>query len=55
MDSNALCIDCGTSWVVAERADVSDFGCLRCGGSLAPIPAPQADEERARSAVPTAG
>ncbi|MBN1529951.1 MAG: hypothetical protein JW895_12880 [Thermoleophilaceae bacterium] len=55
MDSNALCMDCGTSWIVAERADPSDLGCLRCGGSLAPIAALNADEEGALSVVPTAG
>jgi hypothetical protein len=40
--------------VVAERADISDLGCLKCGGSLAPIAAP-GDEDRALTAVPAAG
>jgi hypothetical protein len=52
MDSNALCLDCGTSWVVAERADASSHGCLRCGGSLAPIAAPIAEEDGALSTAP---
>jgi hypothetical protein len=48
-------MDCGTSWVVAERADVSGYGCLRCGGSLAPISAPLAEEDGALSTAPATG
>jgi hypothetical protein len=55
MDSNALCMDCGTSWLVAERADLSGYGCLRCDGSLAPISAPASEEDGALTVAPAAG
>jgi hypothetical protein len=48
-------MDCGTSWIVQERADFSDYGCLRCGGSLAPTAAPIAGEDHVLSALAAGG
>jgi DNA-directed RNA polymerase subunit RPC12/RpoP len=52
MDTDALCMDCGTTWIVQERADLSEYDCLRCGGSLEPIAAPVAEGDHALSALP---
>jgi hypothetical protein len=55
MDPRALCTDCGTTWIVEERADCSEYGCLRCGGPLAPISAPDADPEHVLSGLANNG
>jgi hypothetical protein len=48
-------MDCGTTWVVQEQADFSEYGCLRCGGPLAPISAPDTDAEHVRSELTSSG